>query len=54
MRDMVNAIIIPIAIVAIAGISGYLIYRFVLYDYFCKKSVNETLRNYNIKKRNFK
>jgi len=50
---MVNAIIIPLAIVAIAGISGYLIYRFVLYDYYCKKSVNETLRNYNIKKTQF-
>ena len=50
---MVNVIIIPLAIVAIAGISGYLIYRFVLYDYFCKKSVNETLRNYNIKKTQF-
>ena len=50
---MVNAIIIPLVIVAIAGISGYLIYRFALYDYFCKKSVNETLRNYNIKKTQF-
>jgi len=27
---MVSAIIIPLAIVAIAGISGYLIYRFAL------------------------
>jgi len=26
---------------------------FCLYDYFCKKSVNETLRNYNIKKTQF-
>ena len=50
---MVNVIIIPLAIVAIVGISGYLMYRFVLYDYFCKKSVNETLRNYNIKKTQF-
>ena len=50
---MVSTIIIPLAIVAIAGISGYLVYRFVLYDYFCKKSVNETLRNYNIKKTQF-
>jgi len=50
---MVSTVIIPLAIVAIAGISGYLMYRFVLYDYFCKKSVNQTLRNYNIKKTQF-
>ena len=47
---MVVAIIIPILVVAIVGIGGYAIYRFVLYDYFCNKSVNETLRKYNIKK----
>ena len=41
---MIGTIIIPLAIVAVVGISVYLIYRFVLYDYFCKKSVNETLR----------
>jgi len=51
---MVSTIIIPLAIVAIAGIAGYLVYRFVLYDYFCKKSVNETLRNITLKKHNFK
>ena len=50
---MVSAIVIPLAIVAIAGISGYLVYRFLLYDYFCKKSVNETFRKYNIKKTQF-
>ena len=50
---MVSAIIIPLAIVAVVGISGYLVYRFVLYDYFCKKSVNETLLKYNIKKTQF-
>jgi len=50
---VVSTIIIPLAIVAIAGISGYLVYRFVLYDYFCKKSVKETLRKYNIKKTQF-
>jgi len=50
---MVSTIIIPLVIVAIAGISGFLIYRFVLYDYYSKKSVNETLRNYNIKKTQF-
>jgi len=50
---MVGVIIIPLAIVAVAGITAYLIYRFVLYDYFCNRSVNETLRKYNIKKTQF-
>ena len=47
---MVTPIIIPIVVVAIVGIVGYAIYRFVIYDYICNKSVNETLRKYNIKK----
>ena len=47
---MVTAIIIPIVVVAIAGIVGYAIYRFVIFDFICNKSVNETLRKYNIKK----
>ena len=47
---MAVAIIIPIIVVAIVGIVGYAIYRFVVYDYVCNKSVNETLRKYNIKK----
>lgn len=50
---MVAVIIIPLAIVAVVGIVAYLIYRFVLYDYFCNRSVNETLRKYNIKKTQF-
>ena len=50
---MVTPIIIPIVVVAIVGIIGYTIYRFVIYDYICNKSVNETLRKYNIKKTQF-
>jgi len=50
---MVAWIIIPLAIVAAAGIAGYLLYHFVLYDYFCNRSVNGTLRKYNIKKTQF-
>jgi len=46
-------IVIPLAIVAIVGITGYLIYRFVFYDYFCNRSVNDTLRKYSIKKTQF-
>jgi hypothetical protein len=47
---MVTPFIIPIFIVAIVGLSGYLVYRYVLYDIMCKRSVNQTLSKYNIKK----
>ena len=47
---MVAWIIIPLVIVAAVGIPGYLLYRYVLYDYFCNRSVNGTLRKYHIKK----
>lgn len=43
-------IIIPILIVAIIGLSGYLAYRFFVYDLYCKMSVTQSLRKYNIKK----
>ena len=47
---MASVIIIPIVIVAIVGLSGYLVYRFLIYDMMCKRSVNKTLQKYNIKK----
>ncbi len=47
---MVTAIIIPILVVAIIGIAGFTLYRFVIYDLICNKTVNDTLRKYNIKK----
>jgi len=47
---MVSALIIPIFIVAIIGLTGYLVYRYALYDFMCKRSVKQTLREYNIKK----
>ena len=47
---MASIIIIPIIIVAIVGLSGYLVYRFLIYDIFCKRSVNQSLQKYNIKK----
>ena len=47
---MASVIIIPIIIVAIVGLSGYLVYRFFIYDILCKRSVNQTLQKYNIKK----
>ena len=47
---MVSVFIIPIFIVIIVGLSGYLVYRLIMYDLLCKRSVNQTLRKYNIKK----
>ena len=47
---MASIIVIPLIIVAIAGLSGYLAYKFVLYDQICKRNVNQTLRKYDIKK----
>ena len=47
---MVSVIIIPIFIVVIVGLSGYLVYRYVMFDLLCKRSVNQTLQKYNIKK----
>ncbi len=50
---VVAVILFTVLIVATVGIAGYLIYRFVLYDYFCNRSVNETLLKYSIKKTQF-
>ena len=50
---MAFAVIIPITIVGILGIAGYLIYRFVIFDYLSNKSVNDTLRRYSIDKSQF-
>ncbi len=47
---MITFLIIPIFIVIIVGLSGFLVYRLVMYDLLCKRSVNQTLRRYNIKK----
>ena len=50
---MVYAWIIPITIVAILGISGYVIYKFVIFDILANSSINNTLKRYNIKKTQF-
>ena len=47
---MASVIIIPILIVTIVGLAGYLAYKFLIYDLYCKRSVNQSLRKYNIKK----
>ena len=47
---MASIIIIPLVIVAIVGLSGYLLYKFVVYDMYCKRNVNRILRQYSIRK----
>ncbi len=47
---MVTQIVIPIIVVAIIGLSGYFIYKFVIFDFYCKRSVAQMLRAYNIQK----
>ena len=50
---MLALIIIPLVISATIGILGYLIYRLVIFDYLCDRSVNATLQKYYIKKTQF-
>ncbi len=50
---MVLALIIPITIVTIVGVAGYFAYRFLINDFMCNRSVNATLREFNIKKTQF-
>ena len=47
---MASILIIPILIVVIIGLSSYLIHKFLLRDILAKRSVNQTLQKYNIKK----
>ncbi|KFM19978.1 hypothetical protein AAA799P11_00282 [Marine Group I thaumarchaeote SCGC AAA799-P11] len=47
---MASIIVIPIIIVATIGLAGYLVYKYAMYDYICKRSVNKTLQKYNIGK----
>jgi len=47
---MASIIIIPILIVAIIGLSSYLVHKFLLRDILAKRSINQTLQKYNIKK----
>ena len=50
---MAYAWIIPIAVVAILGLSGYLVYRYVIFDILANNAINNTLKRYNIKKTQF-
>ncbi len=51
--NFIAQIIIPIVLVAVVGIVGYLIYHFVINDYMCNRTVNGNLREFNIKKTQF-
>ncbi|MEK0323804.1 MAG: hypothetical protein QQN39_06125 [Nitrosopumilus sp.] len=51
--NFIAQIIIPVVLVAVVGIVGYLIYHFVINDYLCNRTVNGTLREFNIKKTQF-
>ena len=50
---MASPLVIPIVIVAIVGLSGYLVYKYFIYDLMCKRAVNNALQKYNIKKTPF-
>ncbi|MEK6867041.1 MAG: hypothetical protein AABX46_06305 [Thermoproteota archaeon] len=50
---MLALILIPLMISATIGILGYLTYRLVIFDYLCDRSVNTTLRKYDIEKTQF-
>ncbi|MBL7002050.1 MAG: hypothetical protein ISR80_04770 [Nitrosopumilus sp.] len=47
---MVFFLIIPLTIVAISGLIGYFLYRFVIHDYTANKAVNKKLKEYKIDK----
>jgi hypothetical protein len=50
---MVAVLIIPILIVAVIGISSYLVYTLLLRDLLSKRSITQTLKKYNIEKTPF-
>lgn len=47
---MATALIIPLVVAAIAGLVGYLIYRYIVFDAMCKSTVNRMLEKYDIRK----
>ena len=45
---MASVLVIPIIVVTIVGLLGYLIYKFLVYDIICKRNVSQTLKRYDI------
>ena len=50
---MAAVIIIPILIVVLIAASSYIVYALLLRDFLSKRSINQTLEKYNIKKSPF-
>ena len=50
---MAAIIIIPLLIVVLIAVSSYLVYALLLRDFLSKRSINQTLEKYNIKKSPF-
>ena len=50
---MAAIIIIPILLVTLIAVSSYLVYALLLRDFLSKRSINQTLEKYNIKKTPF-
>lgn len=47
---MVSAVVIPIIVVAIVGLVGYLVYRYLVMEVSARRTVTRTLRRYRIEK----
>lgn len=49
-RAVASALVIPILIAAVSSLAAYLLYRLVIYDMTCARSVRATLRHHGIPK----
>ena len=47
---MVSPVVIPIIVVAIVGLVGYLVYRYLIMEVSSRRAVTRTLRRYRIDK----
>lgn len=47
---MVSAVVIPIIVVAIVGLVGYLVYRYLVMEVSARRAVTRTLKRYSIEK----
>lgn len=47
---MVSPVVIPIIVVAIVGLVGYLVYRYLIMEMSSRRAVTRTLRRYRIDK----
>ncbi len=47
---MVSVIVIPIIVVMVVGLVGYLVYKYFILDMSSRRAVQKTLQKYNINK----